>query len=100
MMTAIINIVAIWALAFMLRETDGPFNLISRGRNYLFRNQYIGTYFYSLLQCYFCMGAYSGAFIYLLSQSEWSISGMMLWMLAGSGIAYIINGLVERLYHE
>lgn len=98
-MSIIINLFAIWALCFLVSQTDGPFNLIAQSRNYLMRNKYLGPYFYGLLQCYFCMGTYAGVCVYLLSHSHriWNVCDIVLWALAGSGIAFGINMMIEKL---
>jgi len=61
-----IYLLASFGLSFLIKENDGPFNIIGRLRNLLMTNKYIGVFFYKLLSCWFCLGCWTGAFIYFL----------------------------------
>lgn len=101
-MSSIIIIIAMWALTFAMKETDGPFDIIRKARGWLLRNQAIGVYIFNLLQCYFCLGAYSGLIVYLLAvpASEYNLFNIFVWMLAGAGTSYIFNSILERISHR
>lgn len=90
-------LIAMYSLSFFIKETPGPFDLMSRLRNWLMINKYVGVFFYKLFSCYYCVGCYSGLIIYLLANDVWSIKECLIWMLAGGAISFIINAIVERI---
>lgn len=94
----IIQLLAIFGLVFLIKETDGPWGIISWFRNKLIGNRFMGVFFYKLLSCYFCTGCHAGWIIYLLSISyhEWSIDNFVLWVLAGGTFSFVMNALIER----
>lgn len=94
----ILQLLAIYGLVFLIKETDGPFNIISRSRNILMTNKYVGVFFYKLLDCYFCSGFHAGYLIYLLStpKSEWTINYLVLWALVGAAFSYLVNSATHH----
>ncbi len=102
MLDTIISVLAIWSLAFTIKETDGPFGLINKARVALFHNQYVGVFFQQLLECYFCLGAWCGGIVYLIHQHLWDINlfDMVLWVLAGAAIYFIFNLVIEKWSQE
>jgi hypothetical protein len=95
----IIYLLSIFSLAFLIKESDGPFALISKLRNILMRNKYAGVFFYKLLECWYCVGCHTGYIIYLLftPYREYSFSNFIIWSLAGGAICLIVGLLLERL---
>ena len=102
MLDAIISVCAILGLAFLVKETDGPFGIINKARVTLFHNQHVGVFFQQLLECYFCLGAWCGGIVYLIHQHLWDINlfDMVLWSLAGATISFMFNLVVEKVSSE
>lgn len=97
MLDAIIVVCAIFGLAFLLKESDGPWGLISRARNLLLTNKHVGVFFFKLLDCYFCLGFHCGWITYLLHESHYSVQFFILWGLAGGMISLTFNSLLSKL---
>lgn len=95
----LLSILAIFGLTFLVKETEGPWGIISWFRNKLMTNKYVGVFFYKLFSCYFCSGCHAGYIIYLFSApyKEWSLVQFILWTLAGGTISFCINAILERL---
>lgn len=96
-MNLIIYILSIYGLAFLIKETDGPWGIMSWIRNSLVTNKYVGVFFYKLLSCYFCIGCHAGWIIYLLSAKHYHFNLLICWMLAGGVISLILDGLLTWL---
>lgn len=96
MLQIIICICAIYGLAFVLKETSGPWGILSIIRNRLIANKYVGLFFFNLFECYFCVGFHAGWIVYLLSQHHWHLNFLILWGLAGGVISLIIDGILSR----
>lgn len=88
---------AIYGLSFLLKDSDGPFDIMNKVRRYLFANKYVGTFFFKLFDCYFCLGCHCGWIVYLLSAKEYSVQFFILWTLAGGVISLIMRGLLAKL---
>lgn len=102
-MNTVILLASIYGLTFLIKETEGPWGIISWLRNKLMINKYVGVFFYKLFSCYFCSGCHAGYIVYLLSTPyrDWSITQFILWTLAGGAISFVINVILERLMiHE
>lgn len=102
-MDLVIYVMAIFGLSFLVKESDGPWGIISWFRNKLMTNKYIGVFFYKLFSCYFCVGCHAGYAVYMLHTPFriWSISDFILWVLAGGAISFVMNLFVEKLsVHE
>jgi hypothetical protein len=96
----ILSILAIFGLAFLIKESAGPFDIMDKLRNHLMRNKYVGVFFYKLLSCYFCVGCHCGWIIYLLSEKDYSWQFFTLWTLAGGVISLMMDGVLARLHKE
>jgi hypothetical protein len=98
-MEIIIYLLAIFGLAFLIKESDGPWGMMNWLRNRLMQNSHVGVFFYKLLSCYFCVGFHCGWIVYLLSvdSSRWEWQFFILWGLAGAAISLIFDGLLTRL---
>ena len=99
-MMLVISIFAVYGLAFLIKESDGPWGLVSWGRNKIINNKYVGVFFYSLLDCYFCVGCHCGWIVYLLNHETFKIQSFILWALAGGAISLILDTLMSRLQRE
>jgi hypothetical protein len=97
-MEVILIVCAIFGIAFFLKESDGPFDIMSKLRHYLISNKYVGVFFYNLLSCYFCVGCHTGYLVYLLitPMNLWTINWFIIWVFAGGTISYLINSILER----
>lgn len=100
MLEAIIIVCAIYGLAFFIKETSGPFDIMDRLRNTLMRNQYVGVFFFKLLSCYYCIGCWCGGIVYLLSAETFKWQFLILWTLAGGAISLIFNEIRGWLLRE
>ncbi len=99
MLDCIIVICAIFGLAFFIKESDGPWGLMAKARNKIIDNNYVGVFFYKLLNCYFCLGFHCGWIVYLLYVEHWKIQFLILWGLAGGIISLIMDSLLTKLSH-
>lgn len=97
MLNCIITICAIFGLAFLLKESDGPWGVVAWARNKLMTNKTVGVFFYKLLDCYFCLGFHCGWIIYLLHEDSWKLQFLILWGLAGGIISLIFDSLLRKL---
>jgi len=88
---------AICGLAFIIQNSSGPFNLLSRIRNILLLNRFVGTTFYKLITCPWCIGFHSGYIIYVLLFTNFDLRLFILYGLAGSAIYAIFSAVFERL---
>jgi hypothetical protein len=98
MQLLIISLLAVYGLAFFIKETDGPWGLVSRWRNLMMRVPFIGVQFFKLLDCYFCLGCHCGWIIYLLSYESYKWQFFVLWTLAGGAISLILSGVLAKLH--
>ncbi len=100
MLDCIITICAIFGLAFLIKESDGPWGIMAWFRNWIMTNKYVGVFFYKLLDCYFCLGFHCGWVAYLLHDDDWSIQFFILWGLAGGVISLMFDMLIRKLSAE
>ena len=96
----IIAILAIFGLAFTLKETDGPWSIVGIWRNWMMRIPFVGVQFFKLLDCYFCLGCQCGLAIYFLTEESYKLRWAICWGLAGGTISLIIDGVLTRLHRE
>jgi|ERR1700722_16351459 len=100
-MNLIVCFLAIWGLMFFLKTADGPFRLMMHLRNLLMRAPgFLGVFFYELLSCSYCTGAWSAAAIFFIAQQTFSIGFFVAWVLAGAASSLIFEAVLERLYRE
>lgn len=99
-MDILILFAAIYGLAFTIKQTDGPWDLVARWRNWMMRIPFIGVQFFKLLDCYFCLGFHCGWIVYLLHASNYSWQFFILNALAGGTISLMIDGILTRLHRE
>jgi hypothetical protein len=99
-MIILIALLAIFGLAFAIKQTDGPWNLVGRWRNLMMRIPYLGVQFFKLLDCSFCLGFHCGWIVYLLTENNPTWQFFILWALAGGTISLIIDGVLTRLHRE
>lgn len=90
---------AMFAISFLIKESSGPFDIMSKIRNKLMTNKYVGVFFYKLLSCYFCVGTHAGWIVYLLSNKPetWTIPAFILWALTGGAVSLLLSSVFERL---
>jgi hypothetical protein len=96
----IIELLAIYGLAFLIKESAGPFDIMDWLRNMLMRNKYVGVFCYKLLSCYFCVGCHCGWIVYLLSAESYSWQFFVLWTLTGGVVSLILDAVLTRLHRE
>lgn len=96
-MDILIPVLAIFGLAFFIKESDGPWGLMALARNRLMKDPVVGVFFYKLIECYFCLGFHCGWFVYLLYAQHWSLSHLIVWGLAGGMISLIMDLFLTRL---
>ena len=99
-MNTIVLICAIYGLSFAIRQTDGPWDLIARWRNWMMRLPVIGVQFYKLLDCPYCTGFWAGLGIYFLSQESYKLNWAICWGLAGASTNLILDGLLSFSHRE
>jgi hypothetical protein len=98
-MQILLNLLAVAGLAFLIKQSDGPWGLMAWIRNVLMRNKYVGIFFYKLFDCFFCCGCHAGYIIYLLSThySNWTINYFIIWSLAGGIFSLFFNNLINKI---
>jgi hypothetical protein len=99
-MNTIVLICAIFGLAFVIKQADGPWDLIARWRNWIMRLPLIGPQFYKLLDCYYCTGFWAGLSIYFVSQESYKLSWALCWGLAGGVVSLIMDAVLTFLHRE
>lgn len=99
-MNVLIYALAIYGLAFFIKESDGPWGLMALWRNQLLNNKEVGVFFYKLLDCYFCLGFHCGWIICLLAGQSWYPNLLFCWGLAGGIICLILDRVMTRLSLE
>lgn len=97
MLDCIITIFFIYGLAFLIKDSDGPWGIMSWMRNKLMQNKFVGVFFYKLFDCYFCVGCHAGWMAYLLHSQEYGWKNFILWTLAGGMISLTFDGLLGKL---
>src|SRR3984957_5462826 len=100
MLECLIVIGAIFGLAFTIKQTDGPWDLVSRWRNLMMRIPFFGVQFYKLLDCYFCLGFWCGLGVYFLTQEPYKLTMAICWGLTGGTVCLILDGILTRLHRE
>ena len=96
----VIAILSIYGLAFIIKQSDGPFGIINWARNKLMSNRFVGVLFFKLLDCWFCTGCHSGWIIYLLYEKNYTWQSFILWTLAGGAISLILEEVRQRMLRE
>lgn len=99
-MDLLIIFFAIYGLAFLIKDSDGPWGIMNWFRHQLISNKYVGVFFYKLLDCYFCVGCHCGWIVYLLTMTAFHWQFFILWTLAGGAISLTLDGVVSRLHRE
>lgn len=94
----VIAFFAIYGLAFLIKDSAGPFDIMDKIRIWLMNNKYVGVFFFKLFDCYFCVGCHCGWIVYLLSHDDWNCQFFILWTLAGGAISLILNALLMKLH--
>jgi hypothetical protein len=97
-MTIIIWILAIYGLAFFIKQSSGPFDVMDKLRSKLMLNKQVGVFFFKLLDCWFCLGCHCGWIVYLLSDQPFKLQFFILWSLAGGTISLLIDALLSKLH--
>lgn len=98
-MNIVIALLAIYGLAFLIKESDGPWGVIAWLRNRLIKS-WAGVFFFKLLNCYFCVGCHCGWIVYLLSAESYKWQFFVLWALAGGAVSLILDAVHTRLLRE
>jgi hypothetical protein len=93
-------ILAVFGLAFAIKEADGPWDLVSKWRNLMMRIPVIGPQFYKLLDCYYCLGFHCGWIVYLLSAETCKWQFFIMYALAGGAGSLILSAILDRLHRE
>jgi hypothetical protein len=96
-MDIVISLLAIIGLAFFIKETDGPWDLMRKIRLSLFSNKWFGVFFFKLLDCYFCLGFHCGWIVYLFNYKKLEWNFIFLWGLAGAAVSLIFSILMNKL---
>lgn len=99
-MNIAISLLAIYGLAFLIKDSDGPWGIMNWFRRTLVSNKYVGVFFYKLFDCYFCVGCHCGWIVYLLAVHPFHWQFLILWTLAGGAVSLILDGVVSRLHRE
>lgn len=97
MLDCVITVCAIFGLAFLIKESDGPWGIMAWLRNAVMQSKRFGVFFYKLLDCYFCLGFHCGWIVYLLHERAHNFEFFILWGLAGGVISLILNALLGKL---
>lgn len=96
-MKVLLCLLAAFGLAFLVKESDGPWGVMAWLRNRLVSNKYVGVFFFKLLDCYFCTGCWTGLAIYLLESPIYRLNHALVWALSGGAVSLILDGLLTKL---
>jgi len=96
----LICVLAIYGLAFLIKDSDGPWGIMNWMRRTLMGIKFVDVFFFKLFECYFCVGCHCGWIVYLLSHHTWHWQFFILWTLAGGAISLIMDALLARLHRE
>jgi len=103
-MPNLMTLLAIFGLAFFVKQADGPWDLMARFRSVLMLNRFVGVFVFKLLDCWFCTGNWAGWAIYLLSiHFQWRafcIEGLVVYGFAGGAVCLLLDGILTRLHKE
>lgn len=99
-MNTAVLLLAIYGLNYIVRNSDGPFDLIIKARRWLINNTYVGSFFFKLLECPVCSGFWCGLAIYLIAIQPIKLSESLLWALTGSAVCLILDGLTSWFHQE
>ncbi len=94
----LLTIFAIFGLAFLIKDSSGPFDIMDKIRFHLLHNKYVGVFFFKLLSCYFCVGCHCGWIVYLLTEKNYTWQFFTLYTLAGGAISLILDAALARLH--
>ena len=97
-MNIVIALLAIFGLAFAIKETDGPWNIVSICRNWMMRLPFVGPQFFKLLDCYYCTGWWAGLAVYFLTQEVYKLGWAICWAFAGGAVSMFMNALLSKLH--
>jgi hypothetical protein len=96
-MNLILFILTNFSLAFLVKEVDGPFNIILFVRNKLMTNKYVGLFFYNLFSCYFCVGIWTSLISYFLTQKEFCVKNFIAYALTGAISCIFLDAALVKL---
>jgi hypothetical protein len=99
-MTTILLFLAIFGLAFLVKQSDGPWGVMNWLRRTLLQNKHVGVFFFNLMECWFCVGCHAGWIVYLLGHDVWQWQWFIIWTLAGGTVSLMMGSLLERLHRE
>ena len=101
-MNYIFYLLASFSLAFLIKQSDGPFGIIAWLRNKLMLNKIIGVFSYKLLSCWHCIGFHSSWIIYLIMTpfNEFNIRSFIIYSLAGAAFCYIAAAILEKIQSD
>jgi hypothetical protein len=92
-MIELIWLLALFGVAFSLKETSGPFGVMSFIRRKLFSNKFVGVYFFQMFDCYFCL-SFNLAVIYGMAMG-FGWQQMLTWAFAGATSSLIIGRILK-----
>lgn len=92
-MNDLILLTASLGFAFLITKKEGPFNILSKLRDYLFSNKYIGVSLFKLINCAFCSGFWLGIIFHIFVEnfSKYSI----VFGFATGFASYVISYLID-----
>lgn len=94
-MNIVIYLLAVYGLTFLIRSADGPWGLMSKIRNKLIDNKYIGVFFYKMLDCVFCTAIHSSWIIFLMFM-PFTLFELIVFAFAGASFSLIIEKILDR----
>lgn len=100
MFNAFLIIFSIYGLTHLIKDNSGPFGVLSWARNVLIRNSLVGTFFFGLFECVFCVSCWSSVAVYFLSGQHFNLATLVLWILMGGVIGMVMDGIINKLYQE
>jgi len=99
-MNIIILLLASFGLTFLIRQSEGPFGIISWFRNKLMLIPHIGVFFYKLLECPYCTGFWCGIIVYLINEKKYALNFLFLFALASAAACLIIDNMLSYFQRE
>lgn len=97
MLLTIIILLSFFGATFALRETE----IFAPLRRYLFSLNQLGPFFIQLFFCPICLGAWSGAGVYMLYclalNINFSFAMMFIWGFGSGGFNLLMDLLIQKL---
>jgi hypothetical protein len=98
-MEIVLMLLCIAGLAFAVKTVEGPFGLVAKLRNLLAKVPVVGTTFFKVLTCDFCLGFWSSVVVYVAVNgfSLSSLNDLLIWGFGGAMFNALFGAVMGKL---